>query len=401
MNIFYKLYCHAVHLGVKLASPLIRYRAPRIVDYEEAAMRILRANLGHALLVTGPAVLSNGLCDPLLAVLQRAGIEAEIFKEVPSDPTLSCVEKALSLYRERGCDCVIAVGGGSPMDCAKGVCARIASPPKSLLKMKGALKVGRNVPLLIAVPTTAGTGSEATAAAVFTNEENHEKFAVFSPHLVPKFAILDPELTRTMPPSVTADTGMDALTHAVEAYIGGATTAETRALCEKSVSRIKHNLYAAYADVDFAAREEMQLAAYEAGVAFTRSYVGYVHALAHALGATFRPPHGRLCAVLLPVVLKAYGTSCTKKLANLARTCGVCDPSSSDMDAADAFIEWIEDLNCLLFIPQSIRIDKRDIPALCRRAAKEANPLYPVPKLLGVEELEKVCYAVRAETKKK
>ncbi len=396
MNVFYTLYCRALHLGLKTVSPLLPYRAPEATDYGEVARSLAEGGYGRVLLVTGKRVRGHGLLEPLLSALEEAGISAEIFDDVPANPTVSCVEAALSLYRNANCDCVAAVGGGSPMDCAKGVCARIASPKKPLVKMRGALRVKGKVPPLLAVPTTAGSGSEATAAAVFTDEKTHDKFAVFSFRIVPKFVVLDPALTSSLPPQATAETGMDALTHAVEAYIGRATTKYSRARAAEAAKNIFAALPAAYADGNgLEAREKMARAAFAAGEAFTISYVGYVHALAHALGGAYDLPHGRLCAVLLVPVLRAYGKKARKKLARLAVLCGFCEKNMPRAEAAELFLKETEKLCRAVGIPEKISIEENDIPALVRHAAREANPLYPVPKILGKKDLAQILHEVQ------
>ena len=396
MNVFYTLYCRTIHSGLRAVSPLLPYRAPEAAEYAEVARSLAAGGARRALVVTGKHVRGHGLCEPLLSALEAAGIAAEIFDGVTANPTVACVEAAVSLYAEKGCDCVAAVGGGSPMDCAKGVCARVASPKRSLGKMKGALKVKGKAPPLVAVPTTAGSGSEATAAAVFTDENTHDKFAVFSFKLVPKYAILDPALTLSLPPAATAETGMDALTHAVEAYIGRATTKSSRAQAVGAVRSIFSALPAAYADGnDSAARERMAQAAFAAGEAFTVSYVGYVHALAHALGGAYDLPHGRLCAVLLVPVLRAYGKRAHKKLARLAVFCGFCEKATPWGAAAELFLQRTEELCRALDIPEKIQMDEEDIPAFARHAAREANPLYPVPRILGEGELAQILREVQ------
>ena len=385
-----------LHLGLRAVSPLLPYRAPEATEYGEVARLLAAGGCRRALVVTGKRVRAHGLIEPLLAALREAGIAAEIFDDVPANPTVSCVETAVSLYRGKGCDCVTAVGGGSPMDCAKGVCARVSSPKKSLGKMKGALHVKGKVPPLVAVPTTAGSGSEATAAAVFTDENTHDKFAVFSFKLVPKFAVLDPALTLSLPPAATAETGMDALTHAVEAFIGRCTTKYSRARAAEAAKNIFSALPAAYADGnDLEAREKMAQAAFAAGEAFTISYVGYVHALAHALGGAYDLPHGRLCAVLLVPVLRAYGKKPWKKLARLAVLCGFCGKGTPKKEAAELFIQKTEELCRAVGVPEKIQIADADIPALVRHAAGEANPLYPVPKILGKKDLAQILHDVQ------
>lgn len=286
MNFFKKAYCRMLQGVFRLAVPFMPIKAPKLLS-DCAEIGTLFANKGvkRALIVTGPNVRKHGLTDPVLTALEANGIGYEIYDRTPANPTIYAIEEAFALYRERACDALIAVGGGSPIDCAKGVCARILKPKKSLLQMKGMLKVRGKQPPFVAVPTTSGTGSEATVATVVTDEKTHHKFTVLSFCLLPKYALLDPVMTRTLPPAPTAETGLDALTHAVEAYIGRATTACTRRLAESAVRRIRESLLSAYENGDdLAARKNMQLAAYEAGLAITKSYVGYVHAVAHSLG---------------------------------------------------------------------------------------------------------------------
>ena len=208
--------------------------------------------------------------------------------------------------------------------------------------------------------------------------------------LIPDYAVLDPAITLGLPPFITATTGMDALTHAIEAYIGNSTTPLTRAMAEEAARLIVQYLPAAYRDgSDLQARRAMLRAAYCAGVAFTRSYVGYVHGVAHSLGGRYGVPHGLANAVILPYFLEEYGPSCHKKLARLARKAGLAGGDASDSAAAQAMIDWIKQANAAMGIPTSIpEIRKEDIPAMAAYAAKESNPLYPVPKLMDRHELE-------------
>ncbi len=396
MRVFRKIYCRAVQGAVRLVMPFFPYRAPKLLGgADEAAHTLLACGRKKSLVVTDAGVRGHGLLGPLLEAFDRAGLHHAIFDKTAANPTMSDVEAALSLYRAEGCDAVVALGGGSPIDCAKGVCARLMRPKKSLAELRGLLKVRGKAPFFMAVPTTAGTGSEATVAAVITDEARRCKFTILSFSLVPQYALLDPLMTKSLPPAPTAETGMDALTHAVEAYIGRATTKKTRAQAVEAVRLIRENLVRCYENGgDLAARENMQRAAYLAGLAFTLSYVGYVHALAHALGGVYNAPHGRTNATLLPAVLRAYGSSCRKKLARLARESGVCEGELSDMDASEAFIRWIETLDRTLGIPENIKIEARDLDLLAARADREANPLYPVPRLFDRGELRAILQRV-------
>ena len=267
------------------------------------------------------------------------------------------------------------------MDCAKAVAVCAAKPGKSLEKMKGILKVHTKLPLIIAIPTTAGTGSETTLAAVITDAETRHKYAINDFPLIPRYAVLDPKVTLSLPPHITATTGMDALTHAVEAFIGNSTTYGTRKDALMAVRLIFENLDTAYADGNnIEARRNMLKASFYAGCAFTKSYVGYVHAVAHSLGGEYNVPHGLANAVLLPFVLEAYGSSIHAKLRKLAVEAGISDKGSSDEEAAKNFIQAVKDMKKRFGIGDTIReIREEDISKLSHYADKEANPLYPVP----------------------
>ena len=257
------------------------------------------------------------------------------------------------------------------------------------------LTIGINVislllTLLIAVPTTAGTGSEVTLAAVITDDETHYKYPINDFVLIPRFAVHDPEFTRGLPASITGQTGMDALTHAVEAFIGRSTTPYTRKMARQAVQLIHDNLLEAYeCGGNMRARRNMLSAAYKAGVAFTRSYVGYVHAIAHSLGGRYGIPHGLANAIILPHMLRAYGEAAAPKLADLARMAGIAPANALDNVAAEAFIDWVDRMNAALGIPKYVTgIRRSDIPEMAAHADAEANPLYPVPLLMDRLELE-------------
>ena len=265
--------------------------------------------------------------------------------------------------------------------------------------MAGLLKVGKKLPPFIAVPTTAGTGSETTIAAVITDGATHHKYALMDLHLVPKYAVLDPEMTRELPPKVTSTTGMDALTHAVEAYVCWTyNTKESIRLAEEAVCAIFRSLERAYKDGnDMEARTEMLIAAYKAGFAFTRAGVGNVHAIAHTLGGLYNTPHGLANAVILPIVLEDYGEVVYPKLARLAELTGV-KTDGSEADKAQAFIREIRAMNARMNIPTGFdHIREEDIPQMITWALAEANPVYPVPVVYDRERCEKVIRRIIAE----
>lgn len=402
MNTVKKLYCRCFQQAFHLAIPLLPYRKPELLEGLDALPpMLLEKGLNRVLLVTDKSVRGLGLTKPLEESLKQHNIHCAVYDETVANPTTENVEQARRVYLNEGCQAVIGFGGGSSMDCAKAVGARIAKPRQSLSQMRGVLKIHKRLPTVIAIPTTAGTGSETTLAAVITDSETRHKYPINDFSLIPRYAVLDPEVTHSLPPSVTATTGLDALTHAVEAYIGHSTTRETRADAEEAVRLVFDNLYKAWENGgNLEARRNMLHAACLAGNAFTKSYVGYVHAVAHSLGGKYNVPHGLANAVLLPYVLEDYGTTVHKKLHALGVAAGLSTREQSDADGAEAFIAGIKDLKQRMGVPDTISgIKKEDIPSLARYADQEANPLYPVPKLMDARELERFYYAVMEETK--
>ena len=319
MNTFKKIYCRIFQTCFRIALPVLPYREPELIDGFKHVPEVLKKHhISHILLVTDPGVYKLGLTKPLEKQLSKSQISCTIYKDTVANPTSANIEEAKDLYLAHGCQALLAFGGGSSMDCAKAVGARLARPHKSLSKMEGILKIWHRLPLLIAVPTTAGTGSETTLAAVITDAETRYKYAINDFPLIPRYAVLDPKVTLSLPPFITATTGMDALTHAVEAYIGNSTTPGTRKNALDAVQLIFENLDRAYTNgSDKEARKNMLRASYFAGCAFTKSYVGYVHAVAHTLGGQYNVPHGLANAVLLPFVLESYGDTIHSKLARV------------------------------------------------------------------------------------
>ncbi len=376
------------------------WREPKILGGQDSFVNAVdfMANNGvkRPLVVCDKPALERGALQPFFDKAQGI-LDYAVYDGVLPNPTVEQVETGLAVYKEHNCDGILAFGGGSAMDCAKAIGARVVRPQKTVNQMKGLLKVGRKLPPFFAVPTTAGTGSECTVAAVITDEKTHLKYPVNDFNLIPHYAILDPKLTSSLPPFLTATTGMDALTHAVEAYIGRGNTRKTKRQAEQAVKLIFDNLYEATVNgTNLDARDNMQKAAYLAGLAFTRAYVGYVHALAHALGGKYGISHGFANAVLLPVVLDEYGKSAYKPLAKLARLTHLADKSDGNETAAKKFIDAVRELNGRLSIPSTFegKIAEQDFDELAQHADKEANPLYPVPKLMNKNELKQIYYKV-------
>lgn len=391
------IFCRIFQAGFRIALPFLPYREPEIINSCSNLGAILKKEEHHhsVLIVTDKGIINNGLLTPIENTLNENGINYTVYSDTLPNPTVQNVETALSQYGAHNCSALIAIGGGSAIDCAKAVGARIAYPKRSVNQLGGKLKVWRKLPTLIAIPTTAGTGSEATLAAMVTDTATHHKYAIMSFPLIPRYAVLDPALTYSLPKHLTATTGVDALTHAVEAYIGRSTTAETRKLAEDATRLIFENIEKAYNDGrNDEARKNMLHAAYKAGIAFSKSYVGYIHAIAHSLGGKYGTPHGLSNAVLMPYVLEAYGKKIHKKLLRLGIAAGVCNEADSPELGARKFIDAIKSLNTRLGIPDKlVDIKKDDIAALSKHAEREANPLYPVPVLMTRKELEHFYYA--------
>lgn len=350
----------------------------------------------NVMIVTDKGLMSLHLLDGLFEALDAEGVKYSVYDGTQPNPTIYNIEDARSLYVENNCEAIVAFGGGSPMDCAKAAGARIVRPNTPVQKMRGQLKVLKKLPPLFAVPTTAGTGSETTLAAVVSNPETHEKYAINDPVLRPKYAVLDPELTVGLPKHITSTTGMDALTHAVEAYIGHSNTKNTAKKAEMATKMIFDNIKKVYDNgADIEARGQMLLASYYAGVAFTRAYVGYVHAIAHNLGGMYGIPHGLANAIILPYVLEYYGDTAHERLARLAEIVGI--DGASDAEKANKFIAAIKQFNEEMNIPTKIdKIQEKDIPTIVKRALKEGNPLYPVPKIMDEKDCEAVVRQLMA-----
>lgn len=397
MFIFKRLGCRAFQLAFRAALPILPYREPKPVSSCSNIGEVCKKEKTNSvLIVTDAGIVKNGLTNSLLEVLENHKIRYAVYDKTQPNPTVDNVEEALTLYHKNGCDTLIAIGGGSAMDCAKAVGARVAYPKRTVGQMCGILRVLRKLPTLIAIPTTAGTGSETTLAAVITDGKTHHKYALMSFPLIPHYAVLDATLTYTLPPHMTSTTGIDALTHAVEAYIGRSTTKETRRLALEATKLVFENVETAYRDGhNHEARENMLHAAYKAGIAFSKSYVGYIHAVAHSLGGRCGTPHGLANAVIMPYVLESYGKCVYKKLHRLGIAAGVCAESDSHEDGAKKFIEAIKALNKKMNIPNTLSgIKKEDISEMARHAEKEANPLYPVPRLMTRKELEQFYYNI-------
>ena len=420
-----RLFCRIYQGAMKVGMYMLPWHTPEVIEDRADSDRLLedikRREVERLLVVMGPNMMKRGLPVPMLEKLRANGIECEVFDRLTSDPTDAQVEEGVRLYNEKNAQGIILFGGGSPMDCGKAIAARIARPDRTIAELQGVLKVRsrRKVPVMWAIPTTSGTGSEATMAAVITDHETHRKKSINDMAIIPHVCVLDAGLTAGLPPDITAYTGMDALCHAVEAYTNNAyNTALEKKMAKDAVKLIYENLEGAYENgSDMEKRQNMQRAAFYAGRAFTRGCVGYVHAIGHAVGGLYGVPHGKAMAILLPHVLKAFGSSAEAKLAELADHCGLSAEYGVDHDdrtvgcacpaygamkgkttnngKARLFIEWIENTKRSMDIPDRFDcIKEEDVETIAKWADAEANPLYPVPKIFDRKQLEDLVRSV-------
>jgi alcohol dehydrogenase len=402
MDLIRRILYRILHVGLYIGAILVPFPVPRVIKGRGAVVQLAgevkRHGVSHVLIVTGNTVRKMPSFLKMTEALDAQGIRYTVFSNLQPNPTLHNVEDARKAYLDGGCNGIIAFGGGSPMDCAKAAAARVVRNT-SLRRMAGMFKVLVRIPPLFAVPTTAGTGSEVTIAAVVTDPENKTKFAIADPRLVPRVAVLDPEVMAGLPPSITGATGMDALTHAVEAYIGVSGNAKTNAAAEQAVSLIFRYLIRAHDNGnDMEAREQMALASYQAGVAFTKASVGYVHAISHKLGALYNVAHGLANAIVLPHILDAFGTSAHPKLATLAVIAGIATNEETEQVRALRFIAAIRDMNRHMGIPATVsELRPDDVAAVARAAHLEGNPMYPVPRIMFEPEMRQVVSRLLAE----
>ncbi len=396
----YSLFDRTFQACMKLGNYFLGYRMPEYIEgagcIRKLPAMILEKGVDNVLLVTDKGILSLGLTDSLEEAMKQAGLKYTVFSDLQPNPTDENIEAGFKVFSESGCRGIIAFGGGSSMDCAKGIAAKNAHPDKSVAELQGLLKVHSEIVPFWAVPTTAGTGSETTVAAVITIASTKHKASINDPAILPKYAVLDPELTMGLPPFVTATTGMDALCHAVESYTNWTyCTGLEKELSKKAVKLIYDNILKAFNDgSDAEARQRMQEAAFYAGRSFTRGCVGYVHAVGHTLGGLYGVPHGLAMSVILPHVMRQYGGAVHRRLAELAEVCGIT--GRNDAEKADKFIGWIEETNKKMGLPTGFDVIKEeDIPQMIKWADAEANPLYPVPVIWGETEFRTLINTLR------
>lgn len=441
-NCFYRIY-QSVLLNV---MHVVRYNHS-VISGNGAVCRIpgilKKYSIKKVLVFTGPHLVKTRLFKKILAMFQDNGLECLVFSGISAETGTESVEMARKIYLQQQCSAIIAIGGGSVIDCAKAAAGGIVNPGKSIINLAGYQKVRRKVPVVVAVPTTAGTGAEATACAVIKDADTGSKKIIADTRIIPRYAVLDPVMTAKLPGHLTAYTGMDALTHATESYLNKYSSKVSRANAQAAVNLIIKNIMPAYYKTGgIKPRKNMLEASYLAGCAFIRTSVGYVHAIGHAIGGRYNLPHGMVVAVVLPYVLEWYGRCVYVKLANLADISGISGKNMSVKKKAEEYINYIKMLNHKFGIDKnfyrqlnesinneyislmtqtsgkgedasgkiakdnSIKtsltgkvhknkgIAEKDVKKIAKCAIMEANPYYPVPKIMALRECEKLVYRI-------
>lgn len=337
--------------------PALRFDAPATILHGAGCRREvprLVSELGgtRVLLVTDPGVIQLGVATEIQTLLTAAGLTVAVFSDVQEDPTDENVAAGVAALVSHRADCVVAVGGGSPIDTAKVIAIRPANPAP-LPEFMGLHKIAHPGLPFIAVPTTAGTGSEATKVAVITDTRRHVKMMMLSAPLLPRAAIVDFELTLSMPPGLTAAVGVDTLTHGIEAYVSRKANALTDPLALQCIALCAQHLRTAWSEpANRTAREGMMLAATLGGISFSNSSVALVHGMSRPIGAVFHLPHGLSNAILLPAVTRYSTEASAARYAKIARVVGRADSAASDSSACAALVQWLEELNAKLRIPR-------------------------------------------------
>ncbi|WP_199458685.1 iron-containing alcohol dehydrogenase [Vibrio owensii] len=384
--------------GLKVAAYVLPLPKPTLFSgpgsIHELTEAIADLGFKKLLLVTDEGLVKIGMAEQVAESARTRGLDVALYAEVKPDPTYDQVEGGLNVYLESGCDAILALGGGSAMDCAKVIAARVTNK-KSIKRLAGLFRVWRTPAPLFVIPTTSGTGSEVTVAAVVSEPDTHHKTPLMDPKLVPLMAALDANLLVGLPAKITADTGIDALTHAIEAYISRNATTETKAYSVAAIKLIFQYLpRAVEKGSDIQARQKMAMASYYAGLAFTKASLGYVHAFAHNLGAKYGLPHGMANGLALLPVLRFSFSEIEPQLTALSGA--LIDAQSEAMPNAQAFLERLEGLYNEIGIEQTSSLLKTsDTDELVTLILKEAHWNYPVPKFMNEEECAQLLAEIR------
>ncbi len=377
----------ALVAAVKLPRPFTFCGADSSLQLCDAIIQMSPQKL---LVVTDKVLLELGVAAPMLERLETNDIDYVIYDEVEPDPSYEIVERGLALFKSAGCDALLSIGGGSTIDTAKGITA-CAATGRPLEKLAGMFKVRSVTPPHYCVPTTAGTASEVTLASVLTSPSG-EKSVLADGKLIPGMIALDAKVTVGVPPHLTAITGMDALTHAIESHVSVNATAESLNYSRTSVKLIVGNLQRAYNNgSDLAARQSLLIGSSYAGIALNRTLLGYVHAIAHAIGALYHLPHGLAIAIVLPYVLEHSIKDAQDQLADLAVVCGLGEKKEGKYRLAERFIEHIRYMNREMGIPEHVKeLRPEDIPTIAAQAVNESYGLNGVPTYMSIDDSRKL-----------
>lgn len=377
---------------------MARFTLPRDIYFGENAMEELKNLKGHkkAFIVTGGHSMQKfGFLQKLEDTLRKNGMEVQLFEGVEPDPSVETVMKGAAAMREFQPDVICAIGGGSPIDAAKAMWVFYEYPEKSFDDIKDPFTMPklRTKAIFVAIPSTSGTASEVTAFSVITDYSTNIKYPLADFEITPDIAILDTDIPLTMPKKLTAHTGMDALTHAIEAYVATARSAFSDPLALQAISDIFDSLIDSY-NGDKEARAKMHYAQCLAGMSFSNALLGIAHSLAHKTGAVFEIPHGCCNAILLPAVIQYNSRVCMERYAAIARAVGL--PGNTDKQLVNALIDAIKELNRKLGIQQSYQANgvseelfKANADKIAENAVKDpctgSNP-----RPIDVENMKKV-----------
>ncbi len=377
--------------GLKSVSKILNIPKPSVFIGKNSSISLCESaaqfGLSKILIVTDKALYNMGMLDNILKSFEQSGVEYSLFTDVLPDPTFDVVNSGLEQYINDNCDSVLAIGGGSSIDAAK-VIALSATNGQKPIELAGLFKGKKPAAPFFTIPTTSGTGSEATIGAVISDSETHNKELVIDTKMVPLLAALDPELTKGLPSAMTAATGIDALTHLVEAYLSEMATDESDYYARSGIQMIFNGLPTVYEQGDnLQAREKMALASYYGGLTINIAGLGYVHAFAHQLGSKYRIPHGLANSIVLPHILEFNKKAKKERLADLARTLGLGERYDVDSVLADKFIEAVKTLIKSLGIdPEQKHVQAKDVDSIIAAAFKEANSTYAVPKYMSYSD---------------
>ncbi len=397
----YSFFCRVSQAFYRMIAHFLPWSEPKLIKGKGSISmlpgKIKNAGFRNVLLITDSGVKSAGHVDTFLKLMDDEFLKCSVYSETSQNPSINNVNDALEVYDKNECEAIVALGGGSVLDCAKVVAAKIAKPNSDIKDLKAIFLAKKSLPTVFAVPTTAGSGSEASSMAVIFDTEQHKPYLINDVSLVPPHALLDATLTTTTPQYLTATLGISALGLALEVFVCKANTPRTKKLSKKAIKLIFENLLTAYTTpTNYVARENMQLAAYYAGIAYTRTNLGYISTISHVLGAFCKMPTAFAASVALPHVIEYYGADVFTPLAELADLIGVGSIDDTVRKRAEKFVAELKLMNEQLDIPQQIQnVREKDISSMVATTISYTGPFCPVPEVLTKYELEelleKIC----------